>query len=78
MRDRAILETFYSTGIRRMELTNIKLFDVDSDRETLMIRQGKGKKDRVVPIGARALGRSSGSTSTHAKCVTDCWPSATT
>lgn len=55
IRDRAILETFYSTGIRRMEMINLSLQDVDVDRGTIMIRQGKGKKDRMVPIGGRAL-----------------------
>jgi len=55
IRDRAILETFYSTGIRRLELINLKVLDIDYERETLMVRQGKGKKDRVVPIGERAL-----------------------
>lgn len=55
LRDRAILETFYSTGIRRMELANLKLYDIDADRGTVMIRQGKGKKDRHIPIGERAV-----------------------
>jgi integrase/recombinase XerD len=55
LRDRAILETFYATGMRRMELANLKLYDIDADRGTLMIRQGKGKKDRHIPIGERAL-----------------------
>ncbi len=55
IRDRAILETLYSTGIRRQELINLQVYDVDVDRGVAMIRQGKGKKDRVVPIGARAL-----------------------
>lgn len=55
LRDRAILETLYSTGIRRMEVINLKLHDIDSDRGTLMVRQGKGHKDRMVPIGERAL-----------------------
>jgi len=54
-RDRAILETFYSTGIRRMELVNLKQHDIDWERGTVMIRQGKGKKDRMIPIGDRAL-----------------------
>jgi len=54
MRDRAILETFYSTGMRRMELVNLRIYDVDSSG-TVTIRQGKGKKDRIVPIGERAL-----------------------
>lgn len=55
VRDRAILETFYSTGMRRMELIGLKLFDIDMERGTVMIREGKGRKDRVVPIGDRAL-----------------------
>jgi integrase/recombinase XerD len=55
VRDRAILETFYSTGMRRMELINLQLYDIDFERGTLMIRQGKGKKDRMAPIGERAI-----------------------
>src|ERR1039457_4299088 len=55
LRDRAILETFYSTGMRRMEVANPKLYDLDAERGTVMIRQGKGKKDRHIPIGERAL-----------------------
>jgi integrase/recombinase XerD len=55
LRDRAILETFYATGMRRMEVANLKLYDIDKERGTLMIRQGKGKKDRHIPIGERAL-----------------------
>jgi integrase/recombinase XerD len=56
LRDRAILETFYSTGMRRMELAGLKAFDVDHDRQVVTIRMGKGKKDRMIPIGERALG----------------------
>ena len=55
IRDRAILETLYSTGMRRMELINLRLFDLDAERGTIMVRQGKGKKDRMVPIGERAV-----------------------
>ena len=55
IRDRAILETLYSTGIRRMEIIELGIYDVDVSRGTVMIRRGKGKKDRVVPIGERAL-----------------------
>jgi len=55
IRDRAILETFYSTGMRRLELIGLDVYDIDTDRGVVTIRQGKGKKDRVVPIGARAL-----------------------
>ena len=55
LRDRAMLEVLYSTGIRRMELVRLTLYDVDHRRGTLMIREGKGKKDRLIPIGERAL-----------------------
>jgi integrase/recombinase XerD len=55
VRDRAILETLYSTGIRRMEVIGLSLFDLDVERGTLMVRQGKGKKDRMIPIGDRAV-----------------------
>jgi integrase/recombinase XerD len=55
IRDRAILETFYSTGMRRLEMIGLGVFDVDADRGTVMIRQGKGQRDRVIPIGDRAL-----------------------
>ena len=56
LRDRAILEVFYSCGLRRTELTNLQIHDLNRDRLTLQIRQGKGRKDRVIPIGVRALG----------------------
>jgi integrase/recombinase XerD len=55
VRDRAILETLYSTGMRRMEIVGLTVYDVDLERGTVMIRLGKGGKDRVVPIGERAL-----------------------
>lgn len=54
IRDRAIMETFYSTGIRKMELVNLKLNDIDLNRGTVTIFEGKWQKDRVVPIGDRA------------------------
>jgi len=55
VRDRAMLETLYSTGVRRFELAQLGVFDLDLSRETVMIRQGKGHKDRVAPIGPRAI-----------------------
>ena len=55
LRDRAIIETFYSTGIRRGELAELEIYDLNMEQETLFIRQGKGKIDRMVPIGERAL-----------------------
>jgi integrase/recombinase XerD len=54
LRNRAILELFYSSGIRRLELIALKLYDVDLERGMLMVRQGKGAKDRFIPIGERA------------------------
>jgi len=54
IRDRAMLEALYSTGMRRGELVNLRVHDLDLPRGILLIREGKGKKDRVVPIGARA------------------------
>jgi len=55
VRNRAILELFYSAGIRRSELMNLKVFDLDLDRGSIVIREGKGHKDRIVPIGERAV-----------------------
>ena len=49
-----MLEVLYSTGVRRFELAGLKLFDVDTERGALMVRQGKGAKDRLVPLGERA------------------------
>jgi integrase/recombinase XerD len=53
LRDRAILETFYSTGMRRLEVATLKLWDLDLERATVTIRLGKGKKDRFIPLGDR-------------------------
>ena len=55
LRDRAIMEMFYATGIRRMELVNLAVDDVDTLRCVVLIREGKGRKDRLVPMGERAL-----------------------
>lgn len=55
LRDRAILEVLYSTGIRRMELVGLDRADLDGERGTLLVREGKGRKDRLVPIGERAV-----------------------
>ena len=55
LRDRAILEVFYSSALRRSELISLTTQDVDFERGTLFIRRGKGAKDRYVPIGERAL-----------------------
>ena len=55
LRDRAMLETLYSTGLRRMELPGLTLYDVDLSRRIVMVREGKGRRDRVIPIGERAV-----------------------
>ncbi|MFP4044743.1 MAG: tyrosine-type recombinase/integrase, partial [Rhodosalinus sp.] len=55
LRDRSILETVYSTGMRRMELVNLTVHDIDHERGIIRIVQGKGQKDRYVPIGAVAM-----------------------
>jgi site-specific recombinase XerD len=52
---RAMLITMYSTGMRRAELCNLKVGDIDSTRMIIHIRQGKGGKDRDVPLGAGTL-----------------------
>jgi len=44
-----------STGVRRVELAALQLYDLDTERGTLTVRLGKGGKDRVVPVGERAL-----------------------
>lgn len=56
VRDRAILEVLYSCGVRRSEVAGLRIFDVDTPRRSVFINQGKGHKDRIVPIGMRALG----------------------
>ena len=55
LRDRAMLEVLYSTGLRRMEMIALKLYDLEFDRGLILVRQGKGNKDRYVPIGERAI-----------------------
>lgn len=54
IRDRAMLELLYSTGIRRAELARLQLRDLHRERRTLHV-DGKGGKDRIVPVGERAL-----------------------
>jgi integrase/recombinase XerD len=54
IRDRAILETYYATGIRRMELATLDIDDVDLKRGIVRVNRGKGNKDRRVPIAKRA------------------------
>ncbi|MDH3227802.1 MAG: tyrosine-type recombinase/integrase, partial [Thermoleophilia bacterium] len=53
-RDRAILETLYGTGIRMMECVRLDVIDVDFAQGTVRVREGKGRKDRLVPLPRRA------------------------
>ncbi len=53
-RDRAVLELFYSSGLRVSELAALKLQDADLDSGLVRVASGKGKKDRVVPVGKKA------------------------
>ncbi len=55
LRDRACMEVLYSTGMRRSEVSGLKIADVEFENGTVFIEQGKGRKDRIVPIGRRAL-----------------------
>jgi integrase/recombinase XerD len=54
LRDRAMLEVLYSTGMRRGEAVALRVDDVDLNHGTAFVRLGKGGKDRVVPVGERA------------------------
>lgn len=55
LRDRALLEVLYATGMRRHEVARLHLGDVDAERGVVLIREGKGGKDRMIPLGERAL-----------------------
>ena len=55
IRDRAMLELLYATALRRSELARLEAPDLNREAATLRVRQGKGGKDRVVPVGGRAL-----------------------
>lgn len=53
-RDRAILELLYGTGLRRGECLRLDLSDVDLEAARLLVRDGKGRRDRIVPLPGRA------------------------
>ncbi len=55
IRDRCVLELFYSTGIRRAELINLQLDDINFKKLLIRINQGKRGKDRLIPIAASSL-----------------------
>ena len=50
-RDRAMFEIMYITGMRSGEIRSLKINDVDFEKEQILIRDGKGSRDRIVPIG---------------------------
>ena len=54
LRNRALLETLYATAMRRSEVLKLRLEDLELNREVIAVRQGKGGKDRFVPVGERA------------------------
>lgn len=54
LRNKAMIELMYSTGIRKLEVVRLDLPDVDMIQRRLFIRLGKGMKDRVVPFGVKA------------------------
>ena len=54
-RHRLLLTTVYAAGLRVSEATALKVSDIDADRMTMRIEQGKGAKDRYVPLAARLL-----------------------
>ena len=53
LRDRAIMELLYATAMRRAEAAGLKLWDIDYGRRAITIREGKGGKDRIVPLSER-------------------------
>jgi integrase/recombinase XerC len=55
LRDRAIFETLYSSGLRVSELVGLNWSDIDAELGMVMIRSGKGNKDRLVPLGEPAV-----------------------
>ncbi|HJU06893.1 MAG TPA: tyrosine recombinase XerC [Rhodanobacteraceae bacterium] len=55
VRDRALMELLYSSGLRVSELTNVHWRDLDLDEGMLRVVSGKGGKTRIVPVGSRAL-----------------------
>lgn len=55
LRDRAMMEVLYATGMRRMEISRLEVGDIDVDKCVVLIREGKGRKDRLLPLGERAL-----------------------
>jgi len=71
-RDRAILEVLYSTALRREEVSNLTMLDVETEVGYVRVRQGKGGKDRVVPLGRSVCAL----IDTYVAGVREDWPNA--
>lgn len=54
-RERALVQTTYACGLRISEVTHLQISDIDSSRMVVHVRQGKGQKDRLVPLSPRLL-----------------------
>jgi integrase/recombinase XerD len=54
-RNKAMILTFCYTGIRKQELLNLRVFDIDFERRLLRVKQGKGRKDRMIPLAERLI-----------------------
>ncbi len=55
IRDKAMLEVLYGSALRSMEIRNVNIQDIDFDNETLRVVNGKGRKDRYVPLSKQSL-----------------------
>jgi integrase/recombinase XerD len=55
IKHKAMLSLIYSCGLRRSELIHLKITDIDSNRNIVIIRQSKGKKDRIAPLSTKIL-----------------------
>lgn len=55
IKHRAMLSLIYSCGLRRSELLNLKLTDIDSKRNLVIVRMAKGRKDRIVPLSEKIV-----------------------
>ena len=70
IRDKAMLEILYATGVRVSELTGIDLHDIDTSRQTIRVL-GKGNKERIVPFGEAASDALSGWLARRAEMAKD-------
>jgi integrase/recombinase XerD len=55
IKHKAMLSLIYSCGLRRSELLNLKPSDIDSKRNIIIVRQAKGKKDRIAPLSLKII-----------------------